>query len=730
MGVAVPLRRCWRPLLAGLLGLLLTLCGPGTLALARGGETLAGGAAPPSSSTLQSDWVPIEQQPFYPELLEIYAGWGRASLGQVVGETPRSTLLNFYAVMARVSQQIDTVVASAASDPGLLWSPAARRRITDLEELFALAVQALDATPFPESVRDDRADEAAIQLKQVLDYVFTHASGPLTLPDASQLKALNSQRLKPSPSWTIPATAITLSTVVEGQPGNDDFLFSAETVAQIDRMLLEIAHQPTIAQPFGTPSFYHQFIYTPGYLVPPKWYLRLPPGVRAALEVALDGQTLLQIVASLVTLLIYGALLLLLLQLLLRSYRYWQPQSTLPVRPWHQDNLAWYRVLLVLPLLPLTRMADVVIDDYINFTGLPLTVTTYLFFICYFLSASAFFFYLFEALGRSFGEWLVMLRGGGSDLQLRRVSNLVMPVSRVLGALVALVLIYRLLIVLGLPSNTVLAFSAVPGLAIGLGASKLLGNLFAGLSIQTDRPLRVGEFCRIGEHLGFVSKIGLRSLELQTLESRVRIPNAVVDDETIVNYSRRIDNGEISPMQSLDLRLELSDDFSPEQIDDLLFYTRNHLDGVDALHEPLVSIEQADTSQLNLIVFALVQQDDWDGYIAMREALLMRLDQIIDQVRRSRQQLGVSYSTTADQLAALPGWITGVLEADACFKLRSCRLLAVSEYSYDFTFDFRSSHPTYPAFKDGIHAFNQRLLQCLADHGVEIPFPTSIEIKG
>jgi MscS family membrane protein len=31
----------------------------------------------------------------------------------------------------------------------------------------------------------------------------------------------------------------------------------------------------------------------------------------------------------------------------------------------------------------------------------------------------------------------------------------------------------------------------------------------------------VGEFCQIGEHEEFITKIGLRSLEMNTVESRV-----------------------------------------------------------------------------------------------------------------------------------------------------------------------------------------------------------------
>ena len=101
------------------------------------------------------------------------------------------------------------------------------------------------------------------------------------------------------------------------------------------------------------------------------------------------------------------------------------------------------------------------------------------------------------------------MRGGQSAIHQKRLTNLAVPVSRVLGAIAAIALFYQLLLKLGLPPATVIAFSAVPGLAIGLGASKLLGNLFAGIAIQSDKPIRVGEFCRIGSDQG-LARICLR----------------------------------------------------------------------------------------------------------------------------------------------------------------------------------------------------------------------------
>jgi len=717
-------KRALQSLLAGLLTLVLVALGPrGGLQAAPSGAA----AASPASSVI----IPITDQPFYPELLAVSERWRNAPLSRVVGESPRETLLNFYAVMARVHQLLNSTTQQADRDPGVGWSTATRQQIAEAERLFELAVQALDPNVFAESVRVDMADEAALQLKEVLDYVFTHSSVPIEIPDAAGLKAYNAQRSRSSDSWTLPQTSITLTSDSKDLNADPGFFFSSRTVRDIERLYNQIEKLPVVQQPFASAGFYNSFIHTPGFLSPPRWYLRLPADLRSVLEIDIEDQTLLQIGAFLVTLLVYGWLLKVLLGRLLNTYRSWQGDEPDREgnRAWHQDNLAWYRVLLVLPLLPLTRGIETFIDDYVNFTGAPLVATTYFFYICYFVAAGFFFFYFFEALGRSISERLAQWRGGNAELQLRRVSNLVMPICRVLGGLVAVVMIYRLLVVLGLPSTTVLAFSAVPGLAIGLGASKLLGNLFGGLSIQTDRPVRVGEFCQIGSNLGFVTRIGLRSLELQTLDSRVTIPNAIVDEETIVNLSRRQPGSNALPSQSLVVRLVVTHRFSPDQVADLLHFARLAVAAIEGLDQPLVSLEQEAIEGCTLLCHGMVAVQTWDRYLAVRERLLLRLEQVVEQVRLSERQIGVSYDTSSEQLERLPALIRSVVERDPLLQLQSCRLMTIAAFSYDFSFRFHAHHTSFSAFKDAIDRLNQDLLTCFAEQGIEIPYPTAVEIQ-
>jgi len=702
---------------------------------------LPGAATPPPKPALLSAAnpasIPLSQQPFYGELVALRANWAEHQLGEVVGETPRATLLNFYAVMAEVAQRQAAISAAGAREPGWSWSPRLVQAIEETDELFHLATKALNTSLIANSIRSDIAEEAAIRLKQVLDYVFNSSSMPITIPDAAELRLLNSEQGTTLQSWRIPGTAIRLSTEQQasdndqsaGNGNGNAFLFSADTVERTGQMYADIKSVKLPSNSFSTPGFYHNYATTPGRLIPPKWYLKLSPDTRTLLETSYGEQTIFQIAASMAVNLLSLAAGSTLIWLLLKTYRSRDEHQNSRLPTTDDDNIAWLRVLIIFPLLPITRFSKIFVDDYINMTGETLQIITYIYAIIYFISTSILAYLVFEALGKSAAEWLMKWRHSNSPLMLQRLNNLFLPICRTLGTLTVLALLYELLLRLGLPASTVLAFSAVPGLAIGLGASKLLGNLFAGLSIQTDRPLRVGEFCRVGEHTGFITKIGLRSVELQTLESRITIPNAIADEATIVNYSRRSSKVETTPMQGLDLRVNINEQLSPDQCKDLLFYTRKALESEPSLQKIVVSIEQADTESLTLICFAMVRLHGWSAYLEVRERMLCRVQEIIDQVEKSAITVGVSYDTTRQQLLAIPELIKSVVNADPCFSFRSCRLVKISDFSFDFAFDFNTTHSDYWSFKDGVSHIKQDLLACFEANGIEIPYPTAVEIS-
>jgi small-conductance mechanosensitive channel len=115
------------------------------------------------------------------------------------------------------------------------------------------------------------------------------------------------------------------------------------------------------------------------------------------------------------------------------------------------------------------------------------------------------------------------------------VSGLGQTVARVVVLIVgALVLLSSL----GIAVTPILTALGVGGLAVALALQDTLSNLFAGVHLLADRPIRVGDYAKVGDGVeGFVVDIGWRSTRLRTLQNNVVIvPNRTVAQSVIVNY--------------------------------------------------------------------------------------------------------------------------------------------------------------------------------------------------
>src|SRR5579862_3385070 len=84
----------------------------------------------------------------------------------------------------------------------------------------------------------------------------------------------------------------------------------------------------------------------------------------------------------------------------------------------------------------------------------------------------------------------------------------------------------------------VLATTAVGAVVIGFALQDTLGNLFAGLAIQIEKPFRVGHWVNVAGKEGRVSEITWRATKIRTgAGNLVVVPNSTLSRETITNYS-------------------------------------------------------------------------------------------------------------------------------------------------------------------------------------------------
>ncbi len=86
--------------------------------------------------------------------------------------------------------------------------------------------------------------------------------------------------------------------------------------------------------------------------------------------------------------------------------------------------------------------------------------------------------------------------------------------------------------------DRILATTAVGAVVLGFALQDTLGNFFAGLAIQIEKPFRVGDWVTIGGQEGSVSEITWRATKLLTKWGNfVVVPNSVMAKDTITNFS-------------------------------------------------------------------------------------------------------------------------------------------------------------------------------------------------
>ncbi len=104
--------------------------------------------------------------------------------------------------------------------------------------------------------------------------------------------------------------------------------------------------------------------------------------------------------------------------------------------------------------------------------------------------------------------------------------------------LIALIIIYYCLSMLGVDTQTLLASAGIFSLVIGLGAKELISDILAGLFIIMEGEFQLGDIVMIDGFRGTVSEIGVRTTKLESDGKDVKIINnsRIVD---VINMTRQ-----------------------------------------------------------------------------------------------------------------------------------------------------------------------------------------------
>ncbi|WP_255467998.1 mechanosensitive ion channel family protein [Achromobacter sp. UMC71] len=134
------------------------------------------------------------------------------------------------------------------------------------------------------------------------------------------------------------------------------------------------------------------------------------------------------------------------------------------------------------------------------------------------------------ALQHSFGT------GGKNRVNVRALTMLPL-IRNVLFITIFVIASIVALANMGMNVTPLLAGAGVIGLAIGFGAQSLVADLITGLFIIIENSLTIDDYVDVGNHLGTVEGLTIRTVRLRDLDGVVHtIPFSAI--KTIKNYSR------------------------------------------------------------------------------------------------------------------------------------------------------------------------------------------------
>ena len=120
-----------------------------------------------------------------------------------------------------------------------------------------------------------------------------------------------------------------------------------------------------------------------------------------------------------------------------------------------------------------------------------------------------------------------------------------------------------------------LAGSGVVAIILGFGMQNLLSTLVAGAELQIGKPYKLGDWLKIGDHIGQVMEINWADTRLRTNDAiSIEIPNNKIVEDTIINLS--------FPTSLHAQRLLVGADYNvpPNRVKDALKRAATHAEGI------------------------------------------------------------------------------------------------------------------------------------------------------
>lgn len=511
--------------------------------------------------------------------------------------SPRAVLATFLAGIEHNLSNDQKAFTSYIESDRLYSNDEEERLWAENELSFLRGLETMDLSGLPSGFIDALAVEKIILLVDVLSRV--------EIPPLSEVPTHDMMKALGETSWRIPNTRIEIALVTDG-PRQGEYLFSARTIVRLEEFYAALNSTPyklertkqyvEAYKPFASvDSFYS--IYSNSIeglgILPVRWLFKIPPWLNTKILGVTAWKHL-------------GILLFLLISVLLIRGTWAIGKKSAISHQWRLFRVGLLASILAWLVIPLCAVYHIS-GEVLYLLGNTSVV------ILYFVGAWTAFVGT-NALAETVIH-LQSMRDGSIDSQLIRLG------ARLVGLVIATMLLIEGAAELGLPSYSVAVGIGVSGLAVAFASKETLSNLLGSFVILMEKPFRSGHWIKVGDAEGVVEYIGFRSTRIRTSgDSVLSIPNGKLVDSIVDNLGLR-------NKRQQRFGVHISYDTSRAKVDSFLNGVRQIISDHPRTDNEVshVYVNEFGENGLNVLLYFYLLEDTYGSELREREGILLQI---------------------------------------------------------------------------------------------------------
>ena len=172
---------------------------------------------------------------------------------------------------------------------------------------------------------------------------------------------------------------------------------------------------------------------------------------------------------------------------------------------------------------------------------------------------------------------------------------------------------------LGFNITSLIAGLGIGGIAVALAAQSILGDLFSSFTIFFDKPFVVGDFIIVGEHMGVVEKIGIKSTRIRALQGEeIVISNTELTSTRIQNFKKMKE-------RRISFGFGILYETSQERMKKIPSIVKKIIKDIDGARFDRAHFKKFGDSSLDFEVVYYVKTGDYNEYMNIQEDINLKI---------------------------------------------------------------------------------------------------------